>query len=179
MSLFVVEGARKSGKTYLVNSQDILPVFKFDFNGAFEGLGLPRNSDNTHYFGLGKEVMLHQLDNQKFIRNSIIDRGIITNSVWGIFQNRVSMSEVESELDWAIKEGLLNTSSFIQIKGTFQGERTKDLWDTDESRLQEEKDLFEHFFKYVSDRGVKTHTFYNRFDDLSLDLFKRLIIEIK
>jgi hypothetical protein len=179
MSLFVVEGARKSGKTYLVNSQKTLPTFKFDFNGAFEGLGLPRNSENTHYFGLGKEIMLHQLDNQGFIENTIIDRGIITNSVWGIFQKRVTISEVESELNWIIREGLLGASAFIHVKGTFDGERTKDLWDSDESRLQEEKDLFDHFFKYVSDRGVRTFTFYNRFDDLSLDLFNRLIIEIK
>lgn len=179
MSLFVIEGARKSGKTYLVNSQKNLPVFKFDFNGAFEGLGLPRNSENTHYFGLGKEVMLHQLDGQGLLDNLMIDRGIITNSVWGIFQSRVTVSEVESELNWVIKERLLDSSAFIQIKGTFEGERTKDLWDADESRLQEEKDLFDYFFKYISNRGVRTFTFYNRFNDISLDLFNRLIIEIK
>ena len=35
MPLIIVEGSRKSGKSYLVSKQSDFPVFKFDFNSNF------------------------------------------------------------------------------------------------------------------------------------------------
>ena len=66
MSLIIVEGARLSGKSFLVGSQKIYPVFKFDFNGAFSGLDFQKNSTDAHYLGLGKELMLQQLNHFGF-----------------------------------------------------------------------------------------------------------------
>ena len=35
MSLILIEGARKSGKTYLISQQTTYPVFKFNFIDTF------------------------------------------------------------------------------------------------------------------------------------------------
>jgi hypothetical protein len=41
MALIIVEGSRKSGKTYLVSKQTELPVFKFDFNTKHVWIYIP------------------------------------------------------------------------------------------------------------------------------------------
>ena len=63
--LYVFEGARNSGKTYL--STEIshimgLPRFQFDFGKYFNLLGLEsKDNREAHSFSMGKEMMLMQI----------------------------------------------------------------------------------------------------------------------
>jgi hypothetical protein len=59
MGLLLIEGNRKGGKSFLISKQNILPVFKFDFNSNFSTWDFGKQSEDIHWFGLGKEVMLH------------------------------------------------------------------------------------------------------------------------
>ena len=86
MPLIIVEGSRKSGKSYLISKQSDFPVFKFDFNSNFSAWDFGKQSEEIHWFGLGKEVMLHELNSSGFLEEMIIDRGILTNSVWVYFK---------------------------------------------------------------------------------------------
>ena len=98
MPLIIVEGSRKSGKSYLISKQSDFPVFKFDFNSNFSLWEFGKQSEEIHWFGLGKEVMLHELNSSGFLEEIIVDRGILTNSVWGVFQGRVTQTQAEQDL---------------------------------------------------------------------------------
>ena len=191
MSLIIIEGARKSGKSFLINSQKVFPSFKFEFNEAFSGLKFEKNSTDVHYFGLGKEIMLHQLDRDGLIKNQfptgwnkttdcvIIDRGIISNTVWAIFQDRITKEKAEQELKWVINTGLLRNSCFVLIEGTSSDERKKDVWDSDDIRVQEEKDLFNYFINLLEKTGHMVRRFQNNFDANSVVEFDNFLKNIE
>jgi hypothetical protein len=175
MPLIIVEGARRSGKSYLINEQDILPVFKFDFNLSFSLWDLGKGSKDTHWFGLGKEVMLHELDNSGFLRKTIIDRGILTNSVWGVFQGRVTEEQAKQDLINFYKRGLLANTKIILVEGEWSEKREKDIWDEDDARGEYERSLFTSFSLVLEELGVEVIHFTNNFDSESLERFKNKI----
>lgn len=176
MSLIVIEGARRSGKSFLIQSQRIYQVFKFDFNGTFSGLEFTKDSKDAHYLGLGKELMLQQLNHFGFFDYPfIVDRGIITNTVWAVFQNRITMEKAKKELDWVVSTGMLSNTHFVAIYGTSTESRSKDIWDGDDSRVEEEKNLFEEIYEFLEERGIKIHRFHNRFNQESTKEFNEFI----
>jgi hypothetical protein len=179
MSLFVIEGSRRSGKTHFVNSQNWIPIFKFDFNGVYTSLDLPERGDKTHHIGLGKELMVHQLNRDSFLDDLMMDRGVITNSVWGILNGRVSKKSVLKELDYMLSNDLFKNTFFFLIKGTSPESRSKDLWDYMDERIPEEAKLFEEFSSYLKDKGVRIQIIENKFDAESVSNFQSIIKNLK
>lgn len=179
MSLFVIEGARKSGKTFFINSQNWIPVFKFDFNGLYTSLNLPAEGEKTHHLGLGKELMVQQLNRDGFLPHLMMDRGVITNSVWGVLNNRVKLRSVLDELDYMLKNDLFRNTIFFHIKGTSPEKREKDVWDYMDEKIPQEAELFEQLFDYIERGGVKTFRIENRFDAESLASFQTIIKNLK
>jgi hypothetical protein len=176
MSLIIIEGARRSGKSFLIGAQRLYPVFKFDFNGTFSGLEFEKDSTDAHYLGLGKELMLQQLNHfGMFDWPFIVDRGIITNTVWAVFQKRIPIEKAKKELDWVIRTGILRNTHFVAVQGTSQETRTKDVWDADDDRVQEEIDIFNEIYKFMEERGIKIHRFYNQFNLESAKEFNEFI----
>lgn len=179
MSLFIIEGARKSGKTYFVSSQSWIPVFKFDFNNLYNSLNLPAEGEKTHHIGLGKELMVHQLNRDGFLGDVMMDRGVITNSVWGVLNNRVSRKSVYEELDYMLWNNLFKNTFFFLITGTSQEKRNKDVWDYMDEKIPQESALFLEFSEYLSERGVKIQIIENKFDAESLSSFQTIIKNLK
>ena len=179
MALIVVEGNRKSGKTYFVESQNWIPVFKFDFNSLYKNFNLPEKGKRTHNIGLGKELMIHQLNRDGHLPQILMDRGVITNSVWGVLNKRVSKVSVLKELDYILENDLFKNCVFIQIKGCLVDERKKDLWDFMDNKIPEEADLFDEFFDYIESKGVRVHRIENKFDPESLSNFQTIIKNLK
>jgi hypothetical protein len=178
MPLIIVEGPRKSGKSYLVETQKELPVFKFDFNSNFSTWDFGKQSEEIHWFGLGKEVMLHELNRGGFIPRIIVDRGILTNSVWGVFQGRVTIKQAQTDLINFNKRGLFKDTSIILVNGHWNEKRSKDIWDQDDSRVDEERMLFDRFSLVLRDLGVDVRVFNNNFDLESVVRFKQEIRKI-
>jgi len=178
MPLIIVEGPRKSGKSYLIENQKELPVFKFDFNSNFSTWDFGKQSEQIHWFGLGKEVMLHELNSSGFLPKMLVDRGILTNSVWGVFQGRVTIKQAETDLINFNRRGLFKGVSIILVNGQWQEKRTKDIWDQDDSRGEEEKMLFDRFYLLLKDFGVDIKIFDNKFDLESVVRFKQEIKSI-
>jgi len=175
MALIIVEGSRKSGKTYLVSKQTELPVFKFDFNANFSAWDFGKSSEEIHWFGLGKEVMLHELNNSGFLGDVVVDRGILTNSVWGVFQGRVTKKQAEDDLRNFAKRGLFRNTRIVLVRGEWQEKRTKDIWDQDDLRIGEERSLFNEFSLLLKGLGVDIRVFNNNFDLESVVRFKQEI----
>lgn len=179
MSLIIIEGSRKSGKTYFTNSQTWFPVFKFDFNSLYTSLNLPAEGAKTHHIGLGKEIMVQQLNRDGFLPDVMMDRGIITNSVWGILNKRVSKKSVYAELDYMLENGLFKNTFFFLITGTSPEKREKDVWDYMDDKIPQETELFLEFTNYLSDKGVKITIIENKFDPESLSAFQTIIKNLK
>jgi hypothetical protein len=175
MPLIIVEGSRKSGKSYLISKQSDFPVFKFDFNSNFSVWDFGKQSEEVHWFGLGKEVMLHELNSFGFLEEMIIDRGILTNSVWGVFQGRITKKQAEQDLINFNKRGLFKNVRIVLVEGEWDQKRTKDVWDSDDSRIEEERSLFRSFSLLLRDLGVDVRTFTNNFDLESVVRFKNEI----
>jgi len=175
MGLIIVEGARRSGKTYLIQNQNILPTFKFDFNSNFSLWNFGKQSEETHWFGLGKEVMLHELNYSGFLGDVVVDRGILTNSVWGVFQGRVTKKQAGEDLRNFYKRGLFRNTRIIVVKGEWGEKRVKDIWDRDDSRAEEERSLFNEFSLLLKSLGVDIKVFNNNFDLESVVRFKQEI----
>jgi hypothetical protein len=175
MSLLLIEGARRSGKTYLVTRQNVLPVFKFDFNTNFSYWDFDKNGKEIHWFGLGKEIMLHELNVSGYLPKMMVDRGILTNSVWGVFQNRISVEHAKNDLIKFHKRELFENTEILLIQGNPSEIRKKDIWDEDDSRREEENSLFLSFSSMLQDLGVKVRTFHNNFDNESINKFKEEI----
>ena len=175
MPLLIVEGARISGKSYLIEQQKSLPVFKFDFNANFSYWKFDKNSPDVHWFGLGKELMLHELNISGLLPKMIVDRGILTNSVWGVFQKRITEDQAKKDLVNFYKRGLFKDSKILIIEGKWDGKRIKDIWDEDDYRREEERSLFSSFSKLLLELGVNVQVFHNNFDLDSVIRFKTKI----
>ena len=175
MPLIIVEGSRKSGKSYLISKQTDFPVFKFDFNSNFSTWDFGKQSSDIHWFGLGKEVMLHELNSSGFLKEMIVDRGILTNSVWGVFQGRITKEQAEQDLINFNKRGLFKNVRILVVEGEWDQKRSKDIWDEDDSRADEERSLFRSFSSLLKDLGVDVRSFTNNFDLESIERFKKEI----
>ena len=178
MPLIIVEGPRKSGKSYLIENQKILPVFKFDFNSNFSMWNFDKQSEEIHWFGLGKEVMLHELNSSGFLGKMVVDRGILTNSVWGVFQKRITRNQAELDLINFHKRGLFKDTTIILVQGKWKEDRKKDIWDEADNRSNEETALFIRFSLLLKDLGVDVRVFNNNFDLESVEAFKNEIKNI-
>lgn len=181
MALILVEGARKSGKTHLLQelqkTSDKYRVFKFDFTSSYTGLDLLPHERATHMFGLSKEIMLHQLHRDGVLGDShtIIDRGILTCAVWGVLEKRITIEEVEAQLLWMVEQGLFKNTFIVNILGTSPEKREKDVWDHMDALIEEERALFSRFFSFLAINGVSVAPFNNSFNTESELKFKNAI----
>jgi hypothetical protein len=123
--------------------------------------------------------MIHQLNRDGFLPHIIMDRGVITNSVWGVLNDRVSLKSVYQELDYMIDSLLFKNAIFFHVSGTSPEERSKDVWDYMDEKIPQEIELFNQFFSYISMAGVKTFEIENKFDAESLASFQTQIKNLK
>lgn len=142
----IFEGARNSGKTFLANAyakQTNLPIYKFEFSGWFSELMIPDDDPTTHYFALGKEAMLLQLNRDGFLSDFILDRGFLTVLTWGIISDRITHQLALQQLNLLRDKGLLGNLKIILVEGTNPSSeaRNKDLWDFRENSSQEKETL--------------------------------------
>ena len=117
--LYIFEGARNSGKTYLskfLSERSGTSRFQFDFVGGVNLLQIPSSAGKEmHAFAMGKELMLLQLhrDLPSMDKNFIHDRGILSVLVWGMVEKRISPAQALSQLDYVIQNKLLQNSAII------------------------------------------------------------------
>lgn len=143
--IYVFEGARNSGKTFLsdyISKTFGVHKFKFDFVNYFKGLNLTsENSRETHFFAMGKELMLMQLSRDLGIEDFILDRGIVTVFSWALLEKRISEEESKSQIKFICDNKLMNGISIIYIEGENpnKSSRNKDIWDQFDSNPEERK----------------------------------------
>jgi AAA+ ATPase superfamily predicted ATPase len=175
------EGKRNSGKTYLSKEFSKIsntPLFKYDFVNWFKDLGLDDKSKTTHYFAIGKESMLLQLNREGFLKDLILDRGILTVLTWAILSNRVSKEEVYKQLEMVKSKGLLGGIRIFFVVGNNPNPETrnKDLWDETEKNNFEEE-IMESLIRRITEgnSGIEVITIENDFTSKTIETLKLLV----
>tara|TARA_R110000796_G_scaffold143365_4_gene259851 strand:- start:754 stop:1296 length:543 start_codon:yes stop_codon:yes gene_type:complete len=178
--LTIIEGARNSGKTFLLDQLEqgywSKPVFKFPFTSWFERLGLEETCNSGHCLGLGKEIMIHELNKSGFLKDTWMDRGIITALAWGVFQKRITQEQAMNQFNYFIEDGLFKNVRIIYVIGENPNSRgSKDLWD----KVPRKVELFalEIFLRALKDNGISYQKFNNSFNEESINRFKKLCVE--
>lgn len=176
--VYVFEGARNSGKTYLSNyisEHFSIPRFQFDFGPHFNLLGLEsKNNRESHSFSMGKELMLMQLSRDlsgpSCVNDFIHDRGILTVLAWGLSENRISKDDVTNQIKYIKENRLLDNITIIYITGNNpdKSDRNKDQWDYAD-KSNSERESFEFVISIFKDFNIgKIYEFTNNFDSGSL-----------
>lgn len=182
--IYLFEGARNSGKTFIsdhLSNKFKIPKFKFDFVGYFKSAGMSsQSSRETHFFALGKELMVMQISRDLGIEDFILDRGIITVFSWALLEKRITEEEVISQISMIHEKNLLKGISIIYIEGDNpdKSSRNKDTWDHLDFN-SEEKKYAEFVIEELEKRGHKILRFRNNFTERDLencDLFFQTIL---
>ncbi len=175
--IILIEGPRNTGKTFLLQEYN---TFKFPFTKWFQELGLKDQSRETHNVALAKEIMLHQLNRDGHItKDLIVDRGIITTWVWGIMQERITIREAITQIDFWNARDLFKDTHILLVEGDNPQEREeKDIWDGVE--YDQEQEIYSEVIKVLTKQGINIGMpFINRFDENSTQRFRTIITEIK
>lgn len=184
--LYVFEGPRNSGKTFLSNyisERFKIQRFQFLFAQFFKSLSLSSGSKDAHSFALGKELMIMQIFNDLILIGAegkdldvIHDRGILTVLAWGIMENRITEDEMEDQVKMIKEFGLMSKVEIVFITGNnhLEPQRKKDQWDHIDGDTRE----IEAYRKVISkfnEHGIgKIKEFKNNFDEESLILITNL-----
>jgi hypothetical protein len=188
MILFV-EGARHSGKTFLINQfiekhkDPRIEYYKFYFANHVKDLDLVEldATPALHYFSLGNIMTIMEMNLRPEYKDKIwiFDRAIISAYTWAILRKRLGRSRAELEFLKLINSDLYKNSKtlVVSVAGqTGDSNRVKDTWDGAHSTLEEQRlmaHLIESGMTDLSDtnRNNGLSFVFNEFNQSSADSF--------
>lgn len=168
--LYIVEGPRNSGKTYLLENSNIsIPRYKFVFNEFVNDFYIGPNDDiELFYYTIGFDNGLLDLVKKQIIDKPIImDRGFISDIVYAIQSGRINIEYGKSVMKYLYNK-YKDCFKIIYIDSeTKPDNRNKDKWD-----FYDSKETIKIYKSLLS--GIEHINFYNDFTDHSLNKFKIL-----
>jgi DNA polymerase III delta prime subunit len=181
--IYVFEGPRNSGKTYLSKAIErslLIKRFQFDFGSYFNLLELSsKDNREAHTFSMGKELMIMQMarDLKRSLPNYIHDRGILTVLAWGLSENRITEDDVIKQIEFIKEHDLMSEITIIYINGENpdKSDRNKDQWDYAELDDKERSAFKFVIFKFMELGFQNVKIFENKFDAESIETLKNYI----
>lgn len=180
--LIMVEGARNCGKTHLIlNLQNGTRTYKFPFakyyNECFAGPITREDKSSFNgkkqlfYLTLGYDITILDLYKQGIITEPlIVDRGILSDIIFGMQSGRICMDEAVESWEWLHKEyGEFFEILFIEAE-IRKDERNKDMWEL--YSASETISIYQEFMERVSMRVTPV---VNNFDEDSVVNFRKTI----
>lgn len=182
--ILMIEGARFVGKSYLVDNLNLgVQTYKFPFakyfNDSFAKARAQeiKNDLNSkkelYYLTLGYDITILDLMKQGIItQDLIVDRGILSNIVFGIQSGRITKEEGQDAWDWLCTE-YGEFFEIVYIHTEFKkDDRNKDMWG-DIYEQQKTTDLYQQFIM-----NTTIPSFENKFDAHSVERFNWCINRI-
>jgi hypothetical protein len=188
MILFV-EGARHSGKTFLIDQflethkDPRIEYYKFYFANHVKSLDLV-DLDATpalHYFSLGNIMTIMEMNLRPEYQDKIwiFDRAIISAYTWAILRKRLGRSKAELEFLKLVSSDLYKNSKtlVVSVAGqTGDSSRVKDTWDGKHSTVEEQQlmaNLIESGLRELADTDKNNGIsfVFNHFDQASVVSF--------
>jgi hypothetical protein len=182
--IIFVEGARNVGKTFLLDKLDNdYIIYKFPFSQYFNELHTYNineekqklNSDPKLFFlTLGYDITILDLASKGLLKQDLfVDRGIISDLVFGIQAGRINKEFAIVVLKWII-ENYGDVFKILYITADNKtDERAKDDWNHYDKSLSNEI-----FFNLIKDINVFPYYFNNDFNNESIIRFKKCVSNI-
>ena len=190
--IITIEGARHSGKTYLLNKffeQNSNPRFKYykwflvDWLKILNLESREQRAD-VHYLSIGNILTIFDQMHKDKETILVFDRSLITAYAWAILRQRLTESRAQEELKLVLSSEVYKNIITIVIDPNplyvKSNERHKDLFDS-LSLFKDEYDVIDKLTLYnrpaLSDPklGNRFIQFNNEFDQVSIDSFIGLI----
>lgn len=180
----MIEGARNVGKTHLINSLTAkIPTYKFPFAKFYNECFVQNYNDTPEninskkelfYLTLGYDITILDLAKQGLLKeNIIVDRGILTNLVFGIQSGRIT--EKEAKIAWEYL--LFEYSGFFEVvyikSDNKEDTRNKDMWSL--YNKEETEKLYRIFLTDMKISDLDPIIIKNNFDDDSIKNFNASI----
>ncbi len=189
--IICIEGNRNVGKTYLINSLNIddehnYVKYKFPYVDFYNNCYTSHLTDNKliynnhkelYYLTFGNDLTILDLFKKNLIDNNLlIDRGILSNIVFGIQAKRISYKEGKKCLDYIIEHysHLMDIVYINSIKLT-KDNRNKDIWQI--YNQEETHKLYNQIITDYKDK-LNIYEFNNMYDNDSVDKFNLLITDL-
>lgn len=198
--IIFIEGAKGVGKTYLLSNSSSArqqQKYKFPFPDYVkmrmesEGEKFEKINKSTEslHATIGCEMtMLTMLEQGLFNKPVIIDRGPISNAVFGIMNHRIQLDEARmhierlSDLVLTLSGSKLLSDRVHFINITSDESRSKeDEWTfmTDQQGHGMQQDLYKEFMTVIEDRSdARTYHFHNDMGPKSVRMFDSMINDI-
>lgn len=157
-----IDGARNSGKTHLIsNINSDVDKYKFPFNEHYENLKLS-NDKSLFLLNLGYNLTLLDLIKNK----TVVDRGILSDVVFGIMSNRITFEEGEYFLNYISNK--FDFKIVYIIADNRVDNRDKDKWVYD-------KYLYDEYSLKLIEKLKNVTIFKNEFNKDSVFKFNIII----
>ena len=125
--ILFVDGARNVGKTYLISNID-KTNYKFPFNDIIIDLAIDKNDSKLFYLTFGYNITLLDMVKKGIINNIVVDRGILSDIVFGLQSGRITMDEAIRFWN-IINSKYGDYFNIINIKAEYTKDtRSKDNW---------------------------------------------------
>jgi hypothetical protein len=143
--IILVEGARESGKSYLVDSAiqnfDLIK-YKFDFPYWISRLEL-QNTSTIHYASIFNPISIFEIAD-KIDHNIIMDRSIFSAYVWSSLLKRFDEEYLREEFENILQSSYYRNCKLIYI------ENISSLQENDRAK----NDIFEHYKDIESEKSL-------------------------
>lgn len=175
-----VEGVRNVGKTFLLNTLNNSIIYKFPFVKYFnelhtyniENVKQQLNNDPKLFFlTLGYDITILDLASKGLLKQDlIVDRGILSDIVFGIQAQRIDKEFGLIVLNWIIK----NYGHIFKVVYIFSDNiidnRNKDEWK--HYNIIETNKIYHYLFDNLN---ITPIFFKNNFDKISIERFSQCI----
>jgi thymidylate kinase len=193
--IIMTEGARHSGKTFLIekffeqNTNPDVHYYKFQFAKYIDDLKMrdQETGPGVHYFSIANVLTILEL-NKTLLKDKILvfDRCIFSAYVWSIYRERMGQFRLLEEF-----RKILNTDLFQDVKLLYVErdesvkiiKREKDYFGNFEN-ADREKEIFERIFSEFNNqitdlsRNNEFNRVTNHFDDDSSTQFNRMLDDL-
>jgi thymidylate kinase len=195
MAIIMIEGARHSGKTFLIekffeqNTNPNVHYYKFQFAKYIDELKMrdQETGPGVHYFSIANVLTILELNNT-LLKDKILvfDRCIFSAYVWSIYRERMGQFRLLEEFRKILNSDLFNDVKLLYVDRDESIEitkREKDYFGNFES-ADHEKELFERIFSefntQITDikRNNEFSRITNQFDDASSIQFNRMLNDL-
>lgn len=177
--IIICEGCRNVGKSFLINTiKDLYLTYKYPFNEWFINVYDNDMTNNINkeifYLIFGQDSCLFDMYNKGLIKDQLVlDRGFLSNIVFGIQSKRITLEEAIKNLKWQLEKWPeLFKIVYITSKNT-EDLRDKDKWSIYNS--EETDKIYRHLFKELNIEPIE---FFNNKDKESeikfFDTLKKL-----
>jgi len=180
-----IEGARNVGKTYLIgNLKSDIQTYKFPFAKYFkesfskvhrdEAMEEVNSKKELYYLTLGYDITILDLFKKGLIsENLIVDRGFLSNLVFGVQSGRITVEEGIAAWSWLCKE-YEDCFEVVYVCAQPNNDgRNKDAWD-----IYGQKETMDLYTEFMDTSHSNVMTFENKFDARSVYRFNSVIDNI-